>query len=136
YTLIAVVGVMDPLRPGVKEAVETCLAAGTNVWMVTGDNINTAKAIAKECGILTEGGLAIEDKYGLVKHLRGMSEVVAVTGDGTNDASTLRESHIGFAMGIARTEVEKEQADVIVMDDNFVTIVKIVKLGRAVYINI
>nr|XP_043622055.1 calcium-transporting ATPase 4, plasma membrane-type [Erigeron canadensis] len=164
YTLIAVVGIKDPLRPGVKEAVETCLAAGITVRMVTGDNINTAKAIAKECGILTEGGLAIDgpefrtktpeelneivprlqvmarssptDKYGLVKHLRGMSEVVAVTGDGTNDAPALHESDIGFAMGIAGTEVAKEQADVIVMDDDFATIVKVAKWGRAVYINI
>ncbi|KAK9075880.1 hypothetical protein SSX86_004209 [Deinandra increscens subsp. villosa] len=164
YTLIAVVGIKDPLRPGVKEAVETCLAAGITVRMVTGDNINTAKAIAKECGILTEGGLAIEgsdfrtkttdelneiapriqvmarssptDKHDLVKHLRGMSEVVAVTGDGTNDAPALHESDIGFAMGIAGTEVAKEQADVIVMDDDFATIVKVAKWGRAVYINI
>ncbi|KAK9075890.1 hypothetical protein SSX86_004219 [Deinandra increscens subsp. villosa] len=164
YTLIAVVGIKDPLRPGVKEAVETCLAAGITVRMVTGDNINTAKAIARECGILTEGGLAIEgpdfrtktteelneiapriqvmarssptDKYDLVKHLRGMSEVVAVTGDGTNDAPALHESDIGFAMGIAGTEVAKEQADVIVMDDDFATIVKVAKWGRAVYINI
>ncbi|XP_071741724.1 putative calcium-transporting ATPase 11, plasma membrane-type [Rutidosis leptorrhynchoides] len=164
YTLIAVVGIKDPLRPGVKEAVETCLAAGVTVRMVTGDNINTAKAIAKECGILTDNGLAIEgpdfrsktmaekrelapqiqvmarssptDKLELVKHLRGWSEVVAVTGDGTNDAPALHESDIGFAMGIAGTEVAKEQADVIVMDDDFATIVKVAKWGRAVYINI
>ncbi|XP_071726693.1 calcium-transporting ATPase 4, plasma membrane-type-like [Rutidosis leptorrhynchoides] len=164
YTLVAVVGIKDPLRPGVKEAVETCLAAGITVRMVTGDNINTAKAIAKECGILTEGGLAIDgpefrtktaeelneiapriqvmarssptDKHNLVNHLRGMGEVVAVTGDGTNDAPALHESDIGFAMGIAGTEVAKEQADVIVMDDDFATIVKVAKWGRAVYINI
>nr|XP_043635537.1 putative calcium-transporting ATPase 11, plasma membrane-type [Erigeron canadensis] len=164
YTLIAVVGIKDPLRPGVKEAVEICLAAGITVRMVTGDNINTAKAIAKECGILTENGVAIEgpdfrdktpqqkseqapfiqvmarssptDKLELVKHLRGLSEVVAVTGDGTNDAPALHESDIGFAMGIAGTEVAKEQADVIVMDDDFATIVKVAKWGRAVYINI
>ncbi|XP_023731560.1 putative calcium-transporting ATPase 11, plasma membrane-type [Lactuca sativa] len=164
YTLIAVVGIKDPLRPGVKEAVETCLAAGITVRMVTGDNINTARAIARECGILTDGGLAIEgpvfraksdeekrklapsiqvmarssptDKLKLVEHLRGLSEVVAVTGDGTNDAPALHESDIGFAMGIAGTEVAKEQADVIVLDDDFATIVKVAKWGRAVYINI
>ncbi|KAF5785937.1 putative P-type Ca(2+) transporter [Helianthus annuus] len=163
YTLIAVVGIKDPLRPGVKEAVEICLAAGITVRMVTGDNINTAKAIARECGILTNG-VAIEgpdfrnktneeksriaqdiqvmarssptDKLELVKNLRGLSEVVAVTGDGTNDAPALHESDIGFAMGIAGTEVAKEQADVIVMDDDFATIVKVAKWGRAVYINI
>ncbi|KAL8232680.1 hypothetical protein R6Q57_002458 [Mikania cordata] len=164
YTLIAVVGIKDPLRPGVKEAVETCLAAGITVRMVTGDNIHTARAIAKECGILTESGEAIvgpdfrnrareeqrelapkiqvmarsspTDKLELVKHLRRLSEVVAVTGDGTNDAPALHESDIGFAMGIAGTEVAKEQADVIVMDDDFATIVKVAKWGRAVYINI
>ncbi|KAK6928812.1 Cation-transporting P-type ATPase, C-terminal [Dillenia turbinata] len=165
YTLIAIVGIKDPVRPGVKEAVESCLAAGIKVRMVTGDNINTAKAIATECGILTEGGLAIEgpdfcskspeemeklipklqvmarslpsDKHTLVKQLRGMfNEVVAVTGDGTNDAPALHEADIGLAMGIAGTEVAKENADVIIMDDNFTTIVNVAKWGRAVYINI
>ncbi|GFY98200.1 autoinhibited Ca(2+)-ATPase, isoform 4 [Actinidia rufa] len=134
YTLIAVVGIKDPVRPGVKKAVQTCLAAGITVRMVTGDNINTAKAIAKECGILTDGGLAIEgpdfrnkspeelkdiipriqvmarslplDKHKLVSNLRSMfHEVVAVTGDGTNDAPALKESDIGLAMGIAGTEL-------------------------------
>ncbi|XP_074306718.1 calcium-transporting ATPase 4, plasma membrane-type-like isoform X2 [Silene latifolia] len=164
YTLIAVVGMKDPVRPEVKDAVETCLAAGITVRMVTGDNINTAKAIAKECGILTEGGLAIEgselrnktleemkemlpriqvmarslpsDKHTLVSNLRKLGEVVAVTGDGTNDAPALHESDIGLAMGIAGTEVAKENADVIILDDNFATIVSIAKWGRAVYVNI
>ncbi|XP_061353874.1 putative calcium-transporting ATPase 11, plasma membrane-type [Gastrolobium bilobum] len=165
YTLIAIVGIKDPVRPGVKEAVETCLAAGITVRMVTGDNINTAKAIAKECGILTEDGVAIEgpefrdlpleqmkdivpriqvmarslplDKHTLVTHLRNMfDEVVAVTGDGTNDAPALHEADIGLAMGIAGTEVAKENADVIIMDDNFATIVNVAKWGRAIYINI
>ncbi|KAA8518126.1 hypothetical protein F0562_015600 [Nyssa sinensis] len=165
YTLITVVGIKDPVRPGVKDAVQTCLAAGITVRMVTGDNINTAKAIAKECGILTEDGLAIEgsefrsksldqmreiipkiqvmarslplDKHTLVTHLRNMfKEVVAVTGDGTNDAPALHEADIGLAMGIAGTEVAKENADVIILDDNFTTIVNVAKSGRAVYINI
>nr|GMD00237.1 putative calcium-transporting ATPase 11, plasma membrane-type [Ipomoea batatas] len=165
YTLIAVVGIKDPVRPGVEEAVKTCLAAGIKVRMVTGDNINTAKAIAKECGILTDDAFAIEgsefrrktpdelrelipriqvmarssplDKHVLVKNLRGMfKEVVAVTGDGTNDAPALHEADIGLAMGIAGTEVAKESADVIVLDDNFTTIVKVAKWGRAVYLNI
>lgn len=165
YTLVAVVGIKDPVRPGVKEAVESCLAAGITVRMVTGDNIHTAKAIAKECGILTDNGLAIEgpefrnkspdemrqiipriqvmarssptDKHVLVKNLRGMfKEVVAVTGDGTNDAPALHESDIGLAMGIAGTEVAKESADIIVLDDNFSTIVNVAKWGRSVYINI
>ncbi|KAK7278934.1 hypothetical protein RJT34_23973 [Clitoria ternatea] len=165
YTLIAIVGIKDPVRPGVKEAVQSCLAAGITVRMVTGDNINTARAIAKECGILTEGGVAIEgpqfrdlspeqmediipriqvmarslplDKHTLVTRLRNMfREVVAVTGDGTNDAPALHESDIGLAMGIAGTEVAKENADVIIMDDNFTTIVNVAKWGRAIYINI
>ncbi|XP_062231759.1 probable calcium-transporting ATPase 6, plasma membrane-type isoform X2 [Phragmites australis] len=134
YTLIALFGIKDPVRPGVRDAVMTCMAAGITVRMVTGDNINTAKAIAKECGILTEDGIAIEgreihdkstdelkellpkiqvmarslpmDKYKLVTSLKSMyQEVVAVTGDGTNDAPALRESDIGLAMGIAGTEV-------------------------------
>ncbi|XP_050283502.1 calcium-transporting ATPase 4, plasma membrane-type-like isoform X3 [Quercus robur] len=165
YTLISVIGIKDPVRPGVREAVETCLAAGITVRMVTGDNINTAKAIAKECGILTEDGIAIEgpdfrnkspqemkeiipklqvmarslplDKHTLVTHLRNVTkEVVAVTGDGTNDAPALHEADIGLAMGIAGTEVAKENADVIVMDDNFSTIVNVARWGRSVYINI
>ncbi|KAF7819054.1 putative calcium-transporting ATPase 11, plasma membrane-type [Senna tora] len=165
YTLIAIVGIKDPVRPGVKEAVQTCLAAGITVRMVTGDNINTARAIAKECGIFTERGVAIEgpefrnlspeqmkdivpriqvmarslplDKHTLVTHLKKtFGEVVAVTGDGTNDAPALHESDIGLAMGIAGTEVAKENADVIIMDDNFTTIVNVAKWGRAVYINI
>ncbi|GER25844.1 calcium ATPase [Striga asiatica] len=165
YTLIAVVGIKDPVRPGVKEAVKTCLAAGIIVRMVTGDNINTAKAIARECGILTGDDLAVEgpdfrhktphemsqlipklkvmarssptDKHVLVKTARNvLREVVAVTGDGTNDAPALHEADIGLAMGISGTEVAKESADVIVMDDNFATIVNVAKWGRAVYINI
>ncbi|KAL2483054.1 Calcium-transporting ATPase 4 [Forsythia ovata] len=165
YTLITIVGIKDPVRSGVKEAVKTCLAAGITVRMVTGDNINTAKAIAKECGILLDNDLAIEgpdfrqkthdqmiqiiqkikvmarssptDKHVLVKNLRGrLKEVVAVTGDGTNDAPALHEADIGLAMGIAGTEVAKESADVIVLDDNFATIVNVARWGRAVYINI
>ncbi|PIN06530.1 Calcium transporting ATPase [Handroanthus impetiginosus] len=165
YTLIAVVGIKDPIRPGVKEAVKTCLAAGITVRMVTGDNINTAKAIAKECGILLDDDLAIEgsdfrqktpeemsqlipklkvmarssptDKHVLVKTARNsLREVVAVTGDGTNDAPALHEADIGLAMGISGTEVAKESADVIVLDDNFATIVNVAKWGRSVYINI
>ncbi|CAL9053433.1 unnamed protein product [Musa banksii] len=165
YTCIGIVGIKDPVRPGVKESVATCRAAGITVRMVTGDNINTAKAIARECGILTDEGVAIEgpefreknleelmelipkiqvmarssplDKHTLVKHLRTMfNEVVAVTGDGTNDAPALHEADIGLAMGIAGTEVAKESADVIILDDNFSTIVTVAKWGRSIYINI
>ncbi|KAG6594975.1 Calcium-transporting ATPase 2, plasma membrane-type, partial [Cucurbita argyrosperma subsp. sororia] len=163
YTCIGIVGIKDPVRPGVKESVAVCRSAGITVRMVTGDNINTAKAIAKECGILTDDGIAIEgpdfrektqeellkiipkiqvmarssplDKHTLVKHLRTtFDEVVAVTGDGTNDAPALHEADIGLAMGIAGTEAKS--ADVIILDDNFSTIVTVGKWGRSVYINI
>ncbi|KAJ8544857.1 hypothetical protein K7X08_017440 [Anisodus acutangulus] len=165
YTCIGIVGIKDPVRPGVRESVALCRSAGVTVRMVTGDNINTAKAIARECGILTEDGIAIEgpvfremsqeemlkvipkiqvmarssplDKHTLVKQLRTtFNEVVAVTGDGTNDAPALHEADIGLAMGIAGTEVAKESADVIILDDNFSTIVTVAKWGRSVYINI
>ncbi|XP_076960059.1 calcium-transporting ATPase 2, plasma membrane-type-like [Bidens hawaiensis] len=165
YTCIGIVGIKDPVRPGVKESVALCRSAGITVRMVTGDNINTAKAIARECGILTDDGIAIEgpdfreksleelmeiipkiqvmarssplDKHTLVKHLRTtFGEVVAVTGDGTNDAPALHEADIGLAMGIAGTEVAKESADVIILDDNFSTIVTVAKWGRSVYVNI
>ncbi|MBA0661273.1 hypothetical protein Goklo_005585 [Gossypium klotzschianum] len=165
YTCIGIVGIKDPVRPGVKESVAISKSAGITVRMVTGDNINTAKAIAREIGILTDDGIAIEgpvfrekseeelyelipkiqvmarsspmDKHTLVKHLRtSLGEVVAVTGDGTNDAPALHEADIGLAMGIAGTEVAKESADVIILDDNFSTIVTVAKWGRSVYINI
>ncbi|KAL7101503.1 hypothetical protein ACP275_08G058000 [Erythranthe tilingii] len=165
YVCIGIVGIKDPVRPGVPESVALCRLAGVTVRMVTGDNINTAKAIARECGILTDDGVAIEgpvfreksleelyelipkiqvmarssplDKHTLVKHLRTtFNEVVAVTGDGTNDAPALHEADIGLAMGIAGTEVAKESADVIILDDNFSTIVTVAKWGRSVYVNI
>ncbi|KAK7283255.1 hypothetical protein RIF29_12657 [Crotalaria pallida] len=164
YTCIGIVGIKDPVRPGVRESVAICRSAGIKVRMVTGDNINTAKAIARECGILTDG-IAIEgpefrekseeelldiipkiqvmarsspmDKHALVKYLKTtFGEVVSVTGDGTNDAPALHEADIGLAMGIAGTEVAKESADVIILDDNFSTIVTVAKWGRSVYINI
>ncbi|KAG0581781.1 hypothetical protein M758_3G006500 [Ceratodon purpureus] len=163
FVLVAIVGIKDPVRDGVKEAVRLCFAAGIKVRMVTGDNLTTAKAIARECGILTDGE-AIEgptfrdmnpqdmkelipklqvmarsspsDKHTLVRELRELGEVVAVTGDGTNDAPALHEADIGLAMGIAGTEVAKESADVVILDDNFATIVVVAKWGRSVYSNI
>ncbi|EFJ09492.1 hypothetical protein SELMODRAFT_129812 [Selaginella moellendorffii] len=162
-TCIAIVGIKDPCRPGVPEAVHKCQIAGIKVRMVTGDNITTAKAIAVECGILTNG-TAIEgkdfrnmspdeqyeilpaiqvmarssptDKHTMVKRLLEMGEIVAVTGDGTNDAPALHEASIGLSMGITGTEVAKESSDIIIMDDDFASIVKVVRWGRAVYANI
>jgi Ca2+-transporting ATPase len=160
-TLIGVCGIKDPVRAAVPGAVRDCQLAGIKVRMLTGDNIHTAKHIARECGILTDDGVAIEgpafralsdeevdailpklqvmarsspqDKYKLVSRLRYHGEVVAVTGDGTNDAPQLKEADVGFSMGIAGTEVAKEASDIILLDDNFSSIVKAVQWGRNVY---
>ncbi|KAI9822041.1 MAG: plasma membrane calcium [Thelocarpon impressellum] len=159
-TFLGVVGIQDPLRPGVSEAVRKCQMAGVTVRMVTGDNVTTAHAIASECGIKTKDGLAMEgpvfrqlseekmdeilprlqvlarsspeDKRILVTRLKFLGETVAVTGDGTNDAPALKAANIGFAMGIAGTEVAKEASSIILMDDNFSSIVTAIKWGRAV----
>jgi len=161
---VGIVGIEDPLREGVEEAVKTCQRAGIIVRMVTGDNILTAKKIAGDCGILSDGGIAMEgpdfrklgpkelddilprlqvlarssptDKYILVKRLRTNGEVVAVTGDGTNDAPALKEADVGLSMGICGTEVAKHASDIVILDDNFTSIVKSVKWGRSVYDNI
>jgi Ca2+-transporting ATPase len=161
---IGVLGIEDPPRPGVKEAVITCQTAGIFVRMVTGDNILTAKKIAEDICILTDGGLAMEgpdfrklgpkelddilprlqvlarssptDKYILVKRLRTNGEVVAVTGDGTNDAPALKEADVGLSMGKCGTEVAKQASDIVILDDNFTSIVQSVKWGRSVFDNI
>ncbi|KYK57660.1 P-type calcium ATPase [Drechmeria coniospora] len=157
---IGIFGIRDPLRPEVVESVRKCQDAGVFVRMVTGDNFLTAKAIAVECGIFTAGGVAMdgatfrklspsqmdaviprlqvlarsspEDKLLLVSHLRSMNETVAVTGDGTNDALALKAADVGFAMGVQGTEVAKEAASIILLDDNFASIVKALSWGRTV----
>ena len=157
---LGIVGIQDPLRHGVADAVRRCQEAGVTVRMVTGDNLLTAKAIATECGIYTEEGGIMEgpvfrklgkfemkeiipklqvlarsspgDKELLVEQLKGMDETVAVTGDGTNDAPALKKADVGFSMGIAGTEVAKEASAIILMDDNFASIVKAIMWGRAV----
>ncbi|XP_031258057.1 calcium-transporting ATPase 9, plasma membrane-type-like [Pistacia vera] len=167
--LLAIVGIQDPCRPSVKNAVKVCKEAGIKVRMVTGDNLQTAKAIAFECGILgsesdATGHTIIEgktfrdfseeervqiakeitvmgrsspnDKLLLVQALRTGGDVVAVTGDGTNDAPALHEADIGLAMGIQGTEVAKESSDIIILDDNFASVVKVVRWGRSVFANI
>jgi Ca2+-transporting ATPase len=158
-TFLGLVGIMDPLRPGVSEAVAACQKAGVIVRMVTGDNVVTARAIAKECGIYSDGivmeGPAFrqlsetemddilprlqvlarsspEDKRILVRRLKELGETVAVTGDGTNDGPALKMADVGFSMGIAGTEVAKEASSIILMDDNFSSIVKAMMWGRAV----
>ncbi|KAF5456411.1 hypothetical protein F2P56_025900 [Juglans regia] len=167
--LLAILGIKDPCRPGVKDAVRLCQNAGVKVRMVTGDNVQTAKAIALESGILGSdadatlpyliegktfrdysdtqreeiaekisvmGRSSPNDKLLLVQALRRKGHVVAVTGDGTNDAPALHEADVGLAMGIAGTEVAKESSDIIILDDNFASVVKVVRWGRSVYANI
>lgn len=158
--LLSIVGIQDPLREGVADAVAICQRAGVVVRMVTGDNLVTARAIATECGIYTKGGLIMEgpafrklsktemdqviprlqvlarsspkDKQILVRRLKELGETVAVTGDGTNDAPALKTADVGFSMGISGTEVAKEASAIILMDDNFKSIVKAMMWGRAV----
>ncbi|XP_008107878.2 plasma membrane calcium-transporting ATPase 4 isoform X4 [Anolis carolinensis] len=173
---ICVVGIEDPVRPEVPDAILKCQRAGITVRMVTGDNINTARAIATKCGILLPGEdfLCLEgkefnrlirnekgeveqeqldkiwpklrvlarssptDKHTLVKGIIDSTiaeqrQVVAVTGDGTNDGPALKKADVGFAMGIAGTDVAKEASDIILTDDNFTSIVKAVMWGRNVY---
>lgn len=198
YTLICIAGIKDIIRKEVPDAIAECQAAGIIVRMVTGDNVATAKAIAKECGIISDDldmstdvvlegkefydkveGLFCktckkdipvfckcdktkqiegiknlnmfralkknlrvlarsrpEDKYLLVAGLKELLEVVAVTGDGTNDAPALKKADVGFAMGISGTDVAKNSADIIIMDDNFASIVKACMWGRNIYENI
>ncbi|KAI0223174.1 plasma membrane calcium [Massospora cicadina] len=157
---LGVVGIEDPLREGVPEAVAACYRAGVAVRMVTGDNVLTAKSIATKCGIYSGDAIIMEgpefrklrpeqidailprlrvlarsspeDKMNLVLRLKALGEVVAVTGDGTNDAPALKSADIGFSMGIAGTEVAKEASSIILMDDNFSSIVKAIMWGRTV----
>lgn len=158
--LLGIVGIEDPLRPGVREAVADCHKAGVTVKMVTGDNVLTARSIALQCGIYTPGGIIMEgphfrqldshdmleivprlqvlarsspeDKKLLVEKLRELDGIVGVTGDGTNDGPALKTADVGFSMGIAGTEVAKEASDIILMDDNFASIVKAIMWGRCV----
>ncbi|CAD5226224.1 unnamed protein product [Bursaphelenchus xylophilus] len=176
FTGLCICGIQDPVRDEVPEAIRRCKSAGITVRMVTGDNINTARAIALNCQIIQPGEdfLVLEgkefnerirdkngqvsqakldevwprlrvlaraqpaDKYTLVKgiidsKITTQREIVAVTGDGTNDGPALKKADVGFAMGIAGTDVAKEASDIILTDDNFTSIVKAVMWGRNVY---
>ena len=165
-TVIAIVGIQDPLRPEVIKAVQNCRTAGVVVRMVTGDFIATAKAIAKECGILDEslGEIAMEgqefsrldklqlletapklrvmarsspmDKLRLVSFLMEAGEVVAVTGDGSNDSPALKQADVGLSMGRCGTELAKMASDIVILDDNFNSIVAALKWGRCIYDNV
>jgi Ca2+-transporting ATPase len=161
--LVGMVGMIDPARPEVRNAVQTCKEAGIYVKMITGDHPATASAIARELGIASDGetisgweidrmdddGLtstleqtavyarvAPEHKLRIVKALQTDGEIAAMTGDGVNDAPALKQAEIGVAMGITGTDVSKEAADMVLLDDNFATIVAAVREGRVVYANI
>jgi Ca2+-transporting ATPase len=160
-TVLALVGIVDPPRPTAKTAIATANAAGIRVRMITGDHAVTAAAIASDLGIpgraisgvefkamsdaelevaIDEIGViarvAPEDKVRLVDTLKRKGDIVAMTGDGVNDAPALKKADIGIAMGITGTEVSKEAATMILTDDNFATIVKAVELGRGLYDNL
>ncbi|KAG9085466.1 hypothetical protein FS749_004392 [Ceratobasidium sp. UAMH 11750] len=159
-TLIGIVGIEDPLRAGVKEAIQKCLGAGVTIKVCTGDNVLTARSIASQCSIFTAGGIIMkgpvfrklsteeqreivprlqvlarsspEDKRILVDTLKTLGEIVGVTGDGTNDGPALKHANVGFSMGIAGAEIAKEASDIILMDDNFASVVSAIMWGRCV----
>lgn len=160
---IGFVGIEDPLRSDVKEAIDHCRQAGITVKILTGDNIHTARAIADQIGIIKEDSLVLEvtdieamsdqelkdkldkivviarsnptAKMRVVKLLKEKNNAVVVTGDGINDAPALKAADVGVAMGIAGTEVSKEAAEIVLLDDSFSTIVKAIKWGRGIYEN-
>ncbi|KAH1049625.1 hypothetical protein AAZX31_08G044500 [Glycine max] len=169
-TLLGILGLKDPCRPGVEAAVDSCKNAGVKIKMITGDNVHTARAIASECGILYPNNDELDeeavvegfqfrnfsheermdkidrirvmarsspfDKLLMVQCLKQKGHVVAVTGDGTNDAPALKEADIGLSMGIQGTEVAKESSDIVILDDNFSSVVTVLRWGRCVYTNI
>lgn len=163
-TFVGLIGMVDPPREGVKEAIATCKKAGIKTVMITGDHIVTAVAIAKDLGIIKKNDIAItgaelnkisdehleknimkysvfarvspEHKVRIVKAFRSTGAVVAMTGDGVNDAPALKNADIGISMGLNGTDVAKNASDMILTDDNFVTIVEAVKQGRNIYSNI
>ncbi len=163
FDFIGLLGYVDPLKPGVKESVKQCQEAGISVIMITGDYPATALAIARDCGIVDHAGVLSGDevasltekeliaklksvrvlarmvpdqKLRIVKALQASGQVVAMTGDGVNDAPALKAAHIGIAMGSRGTDIAREAAALVLLDDNFTSIVSAVRLGRRIYDNI
>lgn len=168
-TYLGVVGMIDPPRPEVRDAISTCYEAGIRVIMITGDNKDTAESIGADIGIVSKSdnlnttsfttseffSMSNEEqtkvlasnsniifsrseprhKMELVKKLKELDQIVAMTGDGVNDAPALAEAHIGVAMGISGTDVAKEASHIVLADDNFATIVKAIEEGRSIYMN-
>ena len=162
--LLGLMAQLDPARPEVAEAVSRCREAGIRPVMITGDHPLTARAIGVNIGLVDAGAEVVlgrqleeadagelaaivgrchiyarvppEQKLRIVKALQGLGQIVAMTGDGVNDAPALKQAHIGVAMGITGTEVSKEASDMVLLDDNFATIVNAVEQGRLVYANI
>lgn len=162
--LVGLIAMMDPPRPEVKKSIETCKNAGIKTVMITGDHKETAIAVAKELNLLKNDsiiltGLELEEmddsrlkaclrriaiyartsaihKLRIVRAWKSLGEIVAMTGDGVNDAPALKEAHIGIAMGMTGTEVTKEASDMVISDDNFATIVNAIEEGRGIYDNI
>jgi Ca2+-transporting ATPase len=162
--LVGLIAMMDPPRPEVKKSIETCRNAGITTVMITGDHKETAVAVAKELNLMKEGALAVTGaeleqmddqhlkdnvrniaiyartsaahKLRIVRAWKSLGEVVAMTGDGVNDAPAIKEADIGVAMGITGTDVTKEASDMVILDDNFASIVNAVEEGRGIYDNI
>jgi Ca2+-transporting ATPase len=162
-SLLGLAAMMDPLRDEAREAVSRCLKAGIRPLMITGDHPLTALTIAAQAGIVSQGGVLVgreldelgvaglagrigdvsvysrvspEHKLMIIQALQQRGEVVAMTGDGVNDAPALKKADIGVAMGITGSDVAKEAADMVLLDDNFATIVSAVEEGRTIYANI
>lgn len=137
-TFLGLVGIIDPPREEVKASVRKLTQASVNVVMITGDHAMTAKAIAKQLGIIDsdDDRVTPEHKQRIIKQLQAHEQVVGMTGDGINDAPALKAADIGIAMGINGTEVTKDAADLILLDDKFTTIEKSVESGRTIFANI